>query len=306
MLWIDVKRILRAGFVNFWRNGWVSLATILIMVITLFTIGSLIFARAILGSLLAQIQDRVDIRVYFVKDAPEPEIAALRDVVSKLEEVKSVEYISAEKALEDFKEKHKDNATIMQSLEEIGENPLLATINIKAKDPSQYEAVAKFLKSQENSGGTSIIDKINYYQNQKVIDRLSKIVNSARDLGTALSIILAIISVLITFNTIRLAIYISREEIGVMRLVGASSRFVSGPFVVEGIMYGVVSAVIAVVLFYPLVLWLGPLSEGFFGGINLFNYYVANFGQLFVLLLLVGSVLGALSSLIAVRRYLKI
>ncbi len=305
MLWVNIKRVLSAGFINFWRNGWVSLATILIMVITLFTIGSLVFGRAILTNLLNQIQDKVDITIYFKPATAESDIANLRDSVSKLNEVKSVEYVSAEKALEDFKEKHKDNALIMQSLDEINDNPLEAMLNIKAREPSQYEAVAKFLENESSVSG-SVIDKINYYQNQKVIDRLSKIIASAKDLGTAVSVILAIISILITFNTIRLAIYISREEIGVMRLVGASSRFVSGPFIVEGIMYGVISSVIAVVLFYPLVLWLGPLTEGFFGGINLFSYYVANFGQLFILLLIVGAVLGAISSFIAVRRYLKV
>jgi len=259
-----------------------------------------------LSNLLNQIQDKVDITIYFKPSTAEADIATLRDSVSKLNEVKSVEYVSAEKALEDFKEKHKDNALIMQSLDEIGDNPLEAMLNIKAQEPSQYETVAKFLENESSSANGSIIDKINYYQNQKVIERLSKIIASAKDLGTAVSIILVIISILITFNTIRLAIYISREEIGVMRLVGASSRFVSGPFIVEGIMYGVISSIVAVVLFYPLVLWLGPLTEGFFGGINLFSYYVANFGQLFILLLMVGAVLGAISSFIAVRRYLKI
>lgn len=306
MIWINVKRVLRAGFINFWRNGWISLATILIMVITLFSIGSLFFARAILGTILSQIQDKVDISIYFKIDAPEENILGLKDSISKLAEVKSVEYISAEKALEDFKERHRDNALITQSLEEIGENPLGAILNVKAQETSQYETIAKFLEAESNSPAGADIDKINYFQNKTVIDRLSKILDSAKNLGGILSLILIIISVIITFNTVRLAIYISREEIGVMRLVGASGRFVSGPFIVEGIIYGVISAVITVVLFYPLVLWLGPVTESFFSGINLFHYYISNFGQLFLILLLTGIILGSLSSFIAVRRYLKI
>lgn len=306
MVWIKIKRVIKAGFINFWRNGWISLATILIMVITLFSIGSLFFSRAILGTILSQIQDKVDISIYFKTDASEQDILSLKNSISKLAEVKSVEYISAEQALEDFKERHKDNALIMQSLEEIGKNPLGAILNVKAKETSQYETVAKSLEAESNSPRGSGIDKINYFQNKKVIDRLSKILDSAKNLGGIISIILVIISVIITFNTIRLAIYISREEIGVMRLVGASGKFVSGPFIIEGVIYGVISAVITVVLFYPLVLWLGPTTESFFTGINLFHYYISNFGQIFLILLLTGIVLGGLSSFIAIRRYLKV
>jgi len=306
MIWIKIKRIIKAGFINFWRNGWISLATILIMVITLFSIGSLFFSRAILGTILSQIQDKVDISIYFKTDTPEQDILSLKNSISKLAEVKSIEYISAEQALADFKERHKDNALITQSLEEIGKNPLGAILNVKAKETSQYETIAKFLEAESNSPSGSGIDKINYFQNKTVIDRLSKILDSAKNLGGIISIILVIISVIITFNTIRLAIYISREEIGVMRLVGASGKFVSGPFIVEGVIYGVISAVITVVLFYPLVLWLGPITESFFSGINLFHYYISNFGQLFLILLLTGIVLGGLSSFIAIRRYLKV
>lgn len=306
MMWIKAKRIIKAGFINFWRNGWVSLATVLIMVVTLFTIGSLIFSRAILGSMVAQIQDKVDISVYFKTDSQEQDILSFKDKISKLGEVKSVEYVSAEQVLKNFKERHKENAMITQSLEELGANPLGATLNIKAKESSQYEAVAKFLDAESQAPTGSIIDKINYFQNKKIIDRLTKIIDSAKNLGSILSIILVIISIIVTFNTIRLAIYISREEIGVMRLVGASGRFVSGPFIVEGIMYGVISSIITMVLFYPLTIWLGPMTENFFSGVNLFKYYISNFGQIFLILLFVGVTLGAISSFIAVRRYLKV
>ncbi len=223
MFWTKVKRVIKAGFVNFWRNGWVSLATVLVAVITLFAIGSLVFAKTILNSTLSQIQDKVDVSVYFKTDAMEEEIFSLRDKLEKLGEVKSVEYISRDQALANFMERHKDNALIMQSLEELGENPLGAVLNIKAKETSQYESIAKFLEnSKDASEEGQIIDKINYYQNRMVIDRLSKIIDSAESLGLSISIFLVIISLLITFNTVRLAIYSSREEIGIMRLVGAS------------------------------------------------------------------------------------
>lgn len=307
MFWAKIKRITKAGFVNFWRNGWISLATVLVVVITLFSIGSLIFARTILSSILSQIQDKVDVSVYFKTDASEQDISGLRDKLEKLGEVKEVEYVSREQALENFKERHKDNALIMQSLEELGDNPLGSVLNIKAKETSQYESIAKFLEDSSGvSAESSIIDKINYYQNRVVIDRLTKVLDSAKKLGIIISIVLVIISLLVSFNTIRLAIYSSREEIGIMKLVGASGKFVSGPFVVEGIMYGVIASIVTIVLFYPLTLWLGNATQNFFGGINIFQYYISNFVQLFLIILATGMALGAISSFIAVRRYLKV
>lgn len=302
-----LKRVIKAGFMNFWRNGWVSLATVLIMLVTLFTVGSLIFARAIMMSTLDELQNKVDISVYFKTDAQEQDILIMRDSLTKLNEVKSVEYISREQALEEFKERHKDNALITQSLEELGENPLGAAVNIRAKETSQYASIAKFIEdSLKMEGVSSIIDKVNYSQNKLVIERLSKILDSSKRIGFIISIILVIISILVVFNTIRLAIYTSREEIGVMRLVGASNKFISGPFIVEGLMYGIIAGVLAAIVFYPLTMWLGPMTESFFSGINLYDYYLANFAQIFGILLFSGIALGMISSLIAVRRYLKV
>jgi len=137
------------------------------------------------------------------------------------------------------------------------------------------------------------------------IERLTKIIDAADTLGAVISIVLAIVSIVITFNTIRLAIYTSREEISVMRLVGASNSYIRGPFVVEGIMYGVVAAIVTLVIYYPLSIWLGPVTQKFFGSINVFDYYVSNFGQLFLIIIFSGVILGAAASYLAVRRYLK-
>ncbi|MFH0803627.1 MAG: permease-like cell division protein FtsX [Candidatus Tagabacteria bacterium] len=302
MFWVNVKRVFRSGFMNFWRNGWVSLATILVMIITLFVLGSLIFGRALLNSTLSQLEDKVDITVYFKTGANEGEILSMKDKLSKLDEVKEINYISAEKALQDFRERHVDNALITQSLDELAENPLGANLNIKAKDTSQYESIARFLEAS----AVSSIDKINFRQNKAIIERLGNILSASRNVGLGATLVLGIIAVLVAFNTIRLAIYTSKDEITVMRLVGASSRHIRGPFIVEGIMYGVFAAIFTMLIFYPLTLWLGPLAERFFNGPDLFAYYISNFFQIFAILLLTGVGLGSLSSFIATRRYLKV
>jgi cell division transport system permease protein len=303
MIKVNLKRVFKNGVVNFWRNIWVSLAATLVMVLALFMVGSLIFSNLILTSALARIEDQVDISVYFSSGVTEEEILNAKSALEQLTQVKSIAYVSRDQALEKFKARHTANALITQSLEELGENPLQASLNITAKNSDQYEIIARFLDSGAYS---SIIDKINYFQNQVVIERLANVLAAARTVGSGATIVLAMIAMLVVFNTIRLAIYTSRDEISVMRLVGASRRYVRGPFLVEGALYGLFSAAATMIVFYPATIWLGPLAERFFGGPNLFNYYISNFFQFFLILALSGVILGVVSSSIAVRRYLKI
>jgi cell division transport system permease protein len=302
MIWTKIRRGIKTGFINFWRNGWVSLATILVMVITLFVIGGLIFGQALLNSTLSRLQNKVDITVYFKTGTLENEIFSVRDELAKLNQVASIDYISADQALSNFKERHADNALITQSLDELGQNPLDASLNIKAKDPSQYDDISQFLEANTISS----IDKIDYSQNKAVIDRLANILSASRTAGFGIILVLSVIAVLVAFNTIRLAIYTSRDEITIMRLVGASSRYIRGPFIIEGAMHGLVAAIFTMAIFYPLTYWLGPKAETFFGGPNLFNYYLSNFFELFAVLLIFGILLGSFSAFIATRRYLKV
>jgi len=277
------------------------------MTVTLFTIGLIIFTGALLDSSLEQIKNKVDINIYFNVDAPEEDIFSLKDSIERLPEVAEVSYVSREQALINFRERHKNDQLTIQALNELGENPLGAAIGIKAKETSQYEGIAKFLEDQNalSQEGFSIVDKINYEQNKVAIEKLTKIIDGAETIGLAITLFLILISVIITFNTTRLAIYTAREEIAVMRLVGANNRYIRGPFVIEGVMYGIFSAIIALVLFYPITLWLGRVTENFFGGINLFEYYVNNFTQVLVIISVSGVFLGAVSSFLAVRKYLR-
>ena len=309
MVWIKLKRIVRSGFYSFWRNGFVSLSSILVMMVTLFVIGSTIFSGAILGSTLRQIQDKVDVNVYFVTTAKEDEILAIKKNLEQLPEVASpVVYVSREDVLASFKKRHQNDEFTLQALDELGENPLGATLNIKAKDPAQYEGIVQFLNNKIalSTEGTSIIDKVNYYQNKEAIDRLTNIINSANRLGLILTFFLIIISVLITFNTLRLVIYMSRDEISVMRLVGASTNYIRGPFFIAGAIYGLVSSLLTLIIFYPITIWLGRTTEDFFVGLNIFHYYTSNFGEIFLIIVGSGVVIGSISSYLAARKYLKV
>ncbi len=309
MFGTQIKRVIRSGWVNFWRNGYVSLASVLVMTVTLSVIAAIIFTSALLSSTLENIKNKVDVNVYFVTTAPEAQILTLKTRLESLPEVAGVEYVSAEQSLKDFKDRHANDQYTIQALGELDSNPLGAVLNIKAKDPSQYQGIADYLNSNNDltANGSPIIDKINYGQNKNAIDTLSKIIDSSHKLGLLLTIFFAFISVLITFNTIRLAIHMSRDEISVMRLVGASHMHIRGPFVIEGLLYGVVSAILTMVFLYPVAYWVGPVSENLTAGdVNLFGYYLHNFIEIFALLFLSGLAIGALSSYLAVKRYLKI
>jgi cell division transport system permease protein len=303
-----IKRVFRAGITNFWRNGFVSLSSLVVMFIALFIITSLIFLSAILNFSLQEIKNKVDINVYFTAKASEADIFSLKKSIETISEVALVTYTSSGEALVNFKERHKDDALTLEAIDELGENPLTASLSIKAKEPSQYETIAKFLGGEDANSPASnpIIEKVNYYQNRVVIDKLTKITDAVSTFGFWVAVLFLIISIIITFNTIRLAIFISKDEISVMRLVGASGRYVKGPFVVSGILYGIVSAFLVIIVFLGLTYWLGSLSKNFFVGLDLFDFYLKNFGEIFLIVFGSGIALGAVSSYLAVRKYLKI
>jgi cell division transport system permease protein len=298
----DFKRIVRAGFVNFVRNPVVSAVSILIMTVTLFIVSTLILVNALLSFSLGQISERVDINVYFYPDASEVDTLALRDDLELLPEVTSVDYISREEAIDNFRQRHADDYLTLQALDELNENPLGASLNIQADEAGQYVSIAQYL---ETSTYTNSIEKINYNQNKNIIDKLNDIMDTVQRLGLIVTLFFIVISILITFNTIRLAIYGAREEIAVMRLVGADKKYIRGPFMVEGILYGIGATFLTVIISIPMTLWFNSFGEVFFGGMDIFAYYITNLPQIFIILLVVGVLLGIISSFFATRRYLK-
>ncbi len=305
--WINAKRVARYGVAGFVRNGFISLAAIVIMTITLFVVAFLMIAGAALSSTLAQLTDKVDVSVYFSVSATEEQVFDVRRSLEALPEVASVSYVSRDQALADFRERHANDQLTIQALDELGENPLGSALEVRAKETSQYENIAKYLSAQQESGtgAGAVIEKVNFYQNKTAIDRLTNIIETSRTLGFAIALILGAASVLIAFNTIRLAIYTSRDEIGVMNLVGANRWYVRGPFMIAGILYGISAGVVVLLLLYPVTIWLGPGSEKFLGSFNVFEYFTSQFPLIFLVVMGSGIALGALSSFLAVRRYLK-
>ncbi|MBC7836519.1 ABC transporter permease [Acetobacteraceae bacterium] len=310
MSWTNIKRVFKAGFLDFWRNGFVSFTSVLMMIFTLFVIGLAIFSGVILNTTLQEFREKADMNVYFTTDAPEENILALGESLRALPEVATVEYISREEALAQFRERHQNDQLTLQALDELGDNPLGAVLNVRAHELTQYDTIAGFLKSEEalGEGNPQIIEKINYYdeQHRAAVDRLASITDSAKWIGLIVICIFIAATVAISFNTLRLAIYSSRDEIHVMRLVGAGKGYIRAPFVVEGILYGLIAGLITLILFYPITWWMGSATERFFGGINVFSYYLSHFPFFFLVIVGSGVLLGAVASFLAVRRYLQI
>lgn len=307
MFWVTIKRVIKSGWTNFRRNGLVSYAAVLVTTITLSVIAALFLFQASLSSLIVSLQDKVDISVYFTVDAPEEKILNLKQTLEKIPEVRSVEYTSADEEVLQFRERHADDYLTLQALDEIGNNPFGGSISIKAKDSVQYETISRMLEGDSDVAreNAQIIERINFAQNKIVIEKLNRLIAGAREGGLAVTVVLALISIIIMFTTVRLTIYMVREEIGVMRLVGASGAYIRGPFLVEGMLYGIFAWVITIILFLPITYFATRSLDGLLP-INLYQYYVSHLFSVGGMILLISLFLGAVSSMLAVRKYLNV
>lgn len=306
-----IKRVLASGGKNFVRGGAVSAATVLIMTVTLGIIGFLIFFSALFSYSLDMLKDKVNISIYFVTTASEDEMFSMKDQLEKLPQVENVSYTSRDEALAAFRARKADDHLTLQALEEVGGNPLDASLKVRAKNLSEYESIVHFLKASPalSASGASIIDFINYEQNKQVresIDRLSLLIQATRQVGFAVVILFAVASILIAFATIRLAIYSAKDEIAVMRLVGASNAYIQGPFIITGILTGVTAAAIVLLLLWPATWYAGAKTIEWFGGFSVAGYYSSHFLLVSVTLFASGILLGAVASVFAIRRYLKV
>lgn len=300
---VKILRIVKYGVSSFIRNGWLSASTISIMVLALIVFEGLIIFNVIAKGAVESIQDKIDVSVYFKTNVTEDSILNIKRSLEGLSEVKGVQYISRDEALNIFREEHKSDEVITETLNQLDENPLLASLNIKAKDPRHYGTIAAYL---DKPAFNEQIEKVTYTQNHLVIDRLISFVDTIRNGGAILTSFLSFLAIMITFNTIRLAIFSASDEIGIMRLVGASNNFIRGPYIVTGILYGIIGALISFVLLIPILGFISPYIANFIPEINLQAYFASNFLSLFFYQLLFGIGLGIVSSMIAIRRYLHV
>jgi cell division transport system permease protein len=273
-----------------------------IMSLSLVLFLGLLATQFITNKVVVSLQEKVDISAYFKTDATEEDIMKMKSDLSARADIKSVDYTSREQALEEFKKRHEGDPLIQESLAQLDENPLAASLNIKTQNIGQYASIVSFL---EGSKFKEFIDKINFYENQTVIERIEKLSMSLKTWGLTAIALIALIAALVTFNTVRLTIYNQKREIEIMRLVGASNWHIRGPYLVEGGFYGLFAALIALAVFYPIVYAVSDKITYFTEAVDLQKYFVGGVIQIVPLTVLLGMTLGTLSSLIAIRKHLK-
>ena len=274
-----------------------------VMVLVLFLFSGLMSLNYLSSQIISGLEEKVDVSVYFKNDASEQEITQVKNDLELLSTVKNVEYVSKDQALNEFKARHAGDTLVQDSLAELDENPLQASLNVKAGNSSQYASIVTFL---EGNKFRSLVDKINFYENEQVIARVLAISGGLQNWGFLLTMALALIAVLVTFNTVRLTIYSQKQEIEIMRLVGGSNWHIKAPYLVEGGLYGALAAIIVTVMFYPVAYFISPKIESLMPGVSLISYFVSNIFQFVPLIFFIGILLGVTSSFVAIRRFLKI
>lgn len=300
---LKLKRTFQEGWTNFIRNGWLSFATVSILAVSLYIVSITLILGITANLVLKNIQDKINVSVYFNPDVTEQQILDIKGSLAGYQEIKSVDYVSKETALAQFKDMGKDNPSIAKAIDEVGENPLLSALVIKASAPDQYDLI---VKAVNNSDFKDQISSINYQQNKSAIERLSTIIKLVEQIGLTMGVVFVFIGILITFNAIRLTMYAQKQEFEVKRLVGSSNTYIQMPFFFEGVFYGLGAALIVMILLAITSKYIAPLTKDNIPQGDLLHFYFSNFFKIFGLMLLSGIGLGVFSSFIAIRRYLKI
>jgi len=300
-----IYQVITFAWQSFWRNFWLSLVTITIIALAILSINFLIIINVLSENTVTLIQDKIDVSIYFKPEVIEPQVLEVQTFLSALTEVKNIVYVSQPQALQNFRQRHQQDQIILESLTALDDNPLGATLVIKAKGIEDYPAIIAVL---DNSRYNTLIADKSFDDNKLYIAQIKQVSDNINRIGLAASGLFIIIALLIVFNTIRVAIYTHREEIAIMKLVGATNWFIRSPFLLESIFYGFIGAIIALAITYPTLNLIQPYVNRFFlnDELNLAIYFRQNFGPIFGLELMIISLLNILGSSFAMRRYLKV
>lgn len=304
MIILSLLRAVKFSLQDIVRNFWLSIVTVVILVLALFSVNLLLTVRVITGSAINSIREKIDVNLYLKSEAPETQILALRAQVSNLSQVKSVVYISKAEALEAFKDKHKNDPDVLEALRQLNKNPLTPTLVIKPKQIEQYEELINGL----NRIDSDIIESRNFDNPKAMLDKINGIAGKVNEVGMFVSLIFILITVLVVYNSIRVAIYTHQREIKIMRLVGASNWFIRAPYLISSVAYTLIGLAVTAVLFYPFLSILQPYLEAFFAGynFNLLDYFSQNFIRLFLIEFLIASLINVAASSIAVQKYSRV
>jgi len=301
---LSLYRIIKFSFQDIARNVWLTIVTVTILLLALFSINILLTVQVISDNAVTAIKEKINISLYLKTEAPESEIMALKAKISNYERVKGIVYVSKQQALETFREKYKNNQSVLAALKELGRNPLSPSLTIIPKNFSESGLLINELKMIDNP----IIESRDFSDNTVILNKINGITKRVNEVGFFIIAIFILTSLLVVYNAIRVAIYTHRQEIEIMRLVGASNFFIFMPYIVSSFVYTLLSILIVISVFYPFLSLLQPYLEVFFMGynVNILSYFVSNFAFIFGMQFLVVLLINILASLFAAKKYARI
>ena len=301
---LSFYRIIKFSLQDIVRNGWLSIVTITILFLSLFSINTLATAQYISDGAVTAIKEKIDISLYLKADAPETEIMLLKNNLSQNPRVKEIVYISKVDALEDFRKKYENNQEVLSALKEIGKNPLSPVLIINPASLEESGLLINELKVFDSP----IIESRDFSDNSLILGKIENVTKRINDVGLFIILVFAFTSLLVVYNAIRVTIYTHRQEIEIMRLVGASNFFIYMPYIISSLLYAVFSLLLIISVFFPLLTLLQPYLEVFFTGysVSVLSYYLDNFLVIFGAQFLVILFINIVASLIALRRYSRV
>lgn len=306
MLFLSLSRVIRFSAQNFARNIWLSIVTITIVVLTLFSVTTLVFVNAVMEQAIQLVESKVDVSVYFKPTVTAEQIFAVQTNLEALDYVRDVEYVSKSQALEKLRVRYNNSPLILESLKELNDNPLNDTLIVRTHDTSDYQKVIDILNATPQYA--VLIENKNFDDNQAVVRRLERIAAEVTGVGWAVTIFFSIIAILVIVNTIRIAIYTHRSEISIMKLVGASNWFVRGPFIGEAIFYALVGTLITLGISYLVTNVSDPFVVNLLGqtDFSLLRYMNQNVVHIFGIEFIGMVFVSVFSTSIALTRYLRV
>ncbi len=289
------------------RNIWLTIITITTITLTLLSISLVITLQTGIDQVVRSAERRIDLSVYFFPTATDPQIQSVVDAIKVFPGVTSVDKISKEDALAAYKASAVDSPELLKPLDAIGDNPFGASLTIRADSPPDYERVISELSKPQYQ---DLIEgeQRDYEANQQFIQNFTSFTNKVRYAAVAVSGLFAVIACLLLFNTMRVAIYTHRDEIAVMKLVGATNRFVRTPFLLEAAFYCLVATLLTAAIVLGSLSFGQPKLNEYFGinEVNLYGFFLTYGVLIFVAEFIFIFFLSVLSSFVAVRRYLRV
>lgn len=300
---VSFWRIIKFAFQDMGRNIGLAFMTVFILVLMLLSINLLLSVQVLTNQAVALIKDQVTINIFLKNTAKDKDVDEIVSYIKSFPEVADSKTLTPDDVLEQFKNRHKNSPEVLEALKELDDNPFGPTISLRTKEPEDYEKIMSRLAIPEYQ---QIIDSKSFEGNENAVQRLQLIMNRVESVVAGLSVVFAIISFLVIFNTIRVGIYTQRTEIGIKRLVGANNWFIRGPYLVESFIFTVLSVACANILIYAVFRRLDPYVSSLFSNeFSLTNYYASHIVYLSLVQSVAVLVLTGLSSALAMRKHLR-